>query len=799
MTKPISALAILFLHALFLCNAQTTELQGFVRDRETNAALVGTTVELTAADSVLARTQTDGTGKFSLTLHPMATELKISHKGYADTSVLIKSLDLEQDLTIHLQRAAVKIQEVVVEEKRPNIAFDGEKMVINNAHFADHSVDGLEALGKIPGALLDGNTLTINGRSDYIILFNGVQTTMDNAQAIQMLKAMSPELIDRIELTLGGSASQDASGGGGVINVITKEPFSQKYWVFLNNRVTVDEKNVSSNHNGTFYYRVKNFSAYYFPAVSNNRNYSSSQVNSTYFNDDGSFSSLAVNGNANSHDLYWTNSLGLNYDLGKRTKLGLFSVLNFDDYHSDGSNLTVSEGNTSYSTRYTNRSRSDAQFNTLNFNVDHKVDTLGSDLKFLVGRIGGYSKEWSDLEYDYLSAQDNMELRNHAPLDGSQFLTKLDFKKVFRSGNRLEMGLKGTFGELNNDFVQDTLAPISSLASGISPFKTRYRENITAGYAMTVLKFGVFFVLPGLRYEHAAMENRYARSGDRFKLRFSDFFPSVRFGINKPKISSSISVSRSIYRPPLAYINDYERQINNYSYERGNPNLSPQFSWNFGLNNFIYNFWYFNLGFSRAEDVIVRTTRPEADGLYTIIQPNNALNREMLSLSTGADYDGIKNLELGLGFSGQLAKYEVKKNFEYINPPSNWNSSYAFGIRTTYKLPKSFRLSNQLGFTSRYENQQSKTRSYWRDDISLRKSFPGHNRFNLMLSVTDVFKSYRSATQTVSQQYFSDSRAFPISRKVILALSFGFGRLNKSVNVDDSLEGDAGRFVKERN
>jgi len=798
MTKPISALAILFLHALFLCNAQTTELQGFVRDKETNAALVGTTMELTATDSVLARTQTDDTGKFSLAFHPMATELRIRHSGYADTSVLLALHDLERDLTIHLQRAAVKIQEVVVEEKMPNIAFDGEKMVINNAHFANSSLDGLDALGKIPGAFLEGNSLTINGRSDYIILFNGIQTTMDNAQAIQMLKAMSPELIDRIELTLGGSASQDASAGGGVINVVTKEPFSRKYWVVLNNRMIVDEKNVSSNHNGSFYYRVKNFSAYYFPAVSNNRNYSSSQVNSTYFDDDGSFSSLAVNGNANNRELYWTNSLGLNYDLGKRTKLGLFSLLNFDDYHSDGSNLTVSEGKTNYSTRYTNRSRSDAQFNTLNFNVDHKIDTLGSDLKFLVGRIGGYSKEWSDLEYDYLSAQDNMELRNHAPLDGSQFLTKLDFKKVFRSGNRLEMGFKGTFGKLDNDFMQDTLAPVFSLASGISPFKTRYRENITAGYAMTVLKFGVFFVLPGLRYEHAAMENLYARSGDRFKLRFSDFFPSIRFGINKPKISSSISVSRSIYRPPFAYVNDYERQINNYSYERGNPNLSPQFSWNFGLNNFIYNFLYFNLGFSKAEDVIVRTTRPEADGLYTIIQPNNALDRKMLYLNTGAGYDRIKNLEFNFGFSGSMARYDIKKGFEYVNPSQKWHSSYNFWVSSTYKLPKNFTITNQFGFNSWKQNQQSRTRPAWQDNISLRKSFPQNNRFKVMLSVTDVFKSYRSATRTVSPQYFSDSRAFPISRKVMLGLSFDFGKLNKSVNVDDSLEEDAGRFVKER-
>lgn len=774
--------------------SQSHLVVGHLRDHLTHKKIVGASVNIKPMNGEIQKLVSDVNGDFKIPVGGDTYKIFIKHSNYKDTIITMLINQQDTALTIDLGAKDILLREVKVNSKKRSIQFDGEKMIVNNDFFRSTIIDGWEALGTIPGInLSNSNSLTLNGRSDVTILFNDQKVTLTSQQATAMLKGMQPNMIERIEIVTGKNAKYEAQGSAGIINIVTKRALADRYYVYLNSGLVID-KFIRTNHNGSAYFKSKKFSGYATAGITNNLTYNNSEAYSSY-NSEGNSTNIKVLGTTKNRDLYLTSNLGFNYDSNSKNSFGFFANLNRDYYKSRLNNHSSATGMEAYELGFENRQRSDGLLNTINLNYMLKIDTLGSYLKVLAGRIGGYSKDKSTLSYDYNNSIGDFVVDNRVPMDGHQYVASLDMSKIINKKIKYDLGLRYTKGLINNSISYDTLRNGVHF-SDINQSALNYRENIFAAYLLITLKLKKLSIASGVRYEETLMENDYIDDGKQFSRNFNNFFPSLTFTYNSTNLKSSFNINKSLQRPNFEYINNYSQAIDRYTYSEGNPTLSPSFAWDFGVNNYLFNTAFFNFGFSTSKSTIIKVIIPEPERLVNIIQPNNALDTRIFYLSTGATVNIRKSWDAQINFSGNIKKNIVDPRFYSSEFDNNWNKTFFITLSSSYALTKTLSINNYLSYNSEITTYQTKIKSNWQSNLSLSKVFPKNWKASVL--VTDIFNSYRNQVTNFSSGYYADFHYNPNSTRVSLSVSYFFGKLNSSVNEDNSLNKDIKRFNKDK-
>ncbi|MET4081652.1 hypothetical protein ABIB40_001601 [Pedobacter sp. UYP30] len=777
-------------------NAQVKVLTGKLIDAESKKNISGAVITPLSSSSTHSLIVSDSLGAFQIELKQFEkVRLAIKHIGYRDTTFQVSKLYSDTNIVIALFPNTYLLKEVDVRGKKEYISFDGEKMIVNGRYFESTATDAFDALKTVPGVILgNDNSISLNGRQDVTILFNGQKLTLSAQQAANMLKSIQPATIERIEVVTSKNAKYDAEGSAGIINIVTKKPLTDRYYIYLNSGVIVD-KRVRTNHSINAYFKNKKLSGYATIAVTNNRNYSSSVTNATYSSINDS-AQVAITGNSDNRDLYLTSNIGLNYDVNKTSLLGIFANLNRDYYKSDFDNFSIATGARSYQLGFQNRNKSDGLLNTVNLTYQKKIDTIGSFLKFLIGRIGGFSKDRSILSYDYNTSLGNFKVDNRVPLMGHQYIASIDFSKKIKTQFKIDLGAKVKSGFINNKISYDTLRNNLIYEDVINKSNLDYRENISAAYMLATLYKKAFSAAVGLRYEHTTMNNFYIDKGDRFKRNFDNFFPSFTLNHNSKNIKSSFNINRSIQRPNFEYINTYKQVIDRYTYSEGNASLKPYGTWDVSANNYLYGFAFLNFGYAHSKNVVVKVNKPVTDSLINVIQPNNALTRDIFYISLGSYLKFTEKWDGQLNLSGNTIKNNINENFYTTNYDSRWNARYNLSFSSSFAITKYFSINNYLSYNSRSRSYQNFSSGRWQDDFSINKSFKNNWRFSFL--ITDIFNTYKNETTIYSENYYSNASFNPNSRRASLNISYYFGKLKSSVNVDKSLEKEKERFNKDK-
>ncbi len=104
------------------------------------------------------------------------------------------------------------------------ITQEDDKTVIDPESLAEASASGYEVLEKTPGLFVDqdGN-IYISSLTPATVQFNGREMKMSAADIATLLKSLPPNSISKIEIVRTPSAKYDASGSGGVVNVVLKK------------------------------------------------------------------------------------------------------------------------------------------------------------------------------------------------------------------------------------------------------------------------------------------------------------------------------------------------------------------------------------------------------------------------------------------------------------------------------------------------------------------------------------------------------------------------------------------------
>ena len=802
-------ISMLFLLILF-CNAgYSQQLSGIVKD-ETGTAIANVTVKLhKAQDSALVKINaTNNQGKYEfVAINEGNYYLHISHVGFGEQ--FSKPIEVKEgsngQVDFVLQNMKASLSEVVVNSKKPMVEVLADKTVLN----VEGSVnavgqDALDLLRKSPGVVVDkDDNLSLSGKNGVQVYIDGRPTPLSGQDLAAYLKSLQSSSIEAIEIITNPSAKYDAAGNAGIINIRLKKNksfgtngsvnagYSIGIYPKYNGGISLNHRNKNVNLFGTY-------------------NYNQGKRENYLHLDRQQMDTLFISrSNMNSSNKGHNYKAGLDYFISKKHTIGLLVNGNifegdfFNDtktpiYHIPTNKLdrTLEAHNSNMMER-----------NSSNINLNYRfADTSQRELNMDAdyGRYRLRNNQWQP--NDYFDKDGNFLLsRNYnfiAPTDINIYTFKADYEQPFQKG-KLGFGGKTSFVNTDNDFNRyDIINGGSRLYDSSRSNSFLYKENINALYVNYNRQFKGVMVQFGVRMENTQMEGnsdgytwnnqKYIPSNEKFTRDYTDFFPSGAITFNKnPMNQWGIRYSRRIDRPAYQDLNPFEFKLDEYSFQKGNINLRPQYTNSFALTH-TYKFKLTTtLNYSHVKDVftqLIDTTEVSK----SFITKKNLATQDVFSLNVSYPFQ-YKNYSAFSNMSANYSHYKADFGTGRIIDLD----AFAFNIFQQHSLKFAKDYTAEL---SGWYNSPSiwqgtfKMKAMWSVDAGIAKNIM-KGKGNIKLSVSDIFNvmefsgESNFAGQTINVSGGWESRQF----KANFTYRFGSNQVKAARQRKTGLEDESQR------
>ena len=766
----IKYLSILFILSglVFLSsslNAQTkivgSRISGTVLDEEKKALDFATISLLSASDSALLRTAVSGLdGKYFFENLPAGTyRVNITMVGFAKTR--------SKDFTISESKPSADLGEMVVPRDNKML---GEVRVVAIKPFIERKIDrlvvnvegssvstgstALEVLQKAPGVTLDQNdNIAMQGKQGVLVMLDGKQTYMSNADVANMLRNMPSTQIETIELITNPSAKYDAAGNSGIINIKTKKSNS----VGTNGTLTAGAgmgDHYRANGGLSLNHRNKNINVF------GNYNYSTreqgqnmiidrivaSQPATTYFGQTGSF----VRDNDNNNF-----KAGLDIFLNKKNTLGFLvngylnsgseiynntTLIGRSFSQTDSSVIAVNDGNSRYS--------------NMAYNANYKttLDTSGKELSVDLdySRYSGNERTLYDNRFHNTNGTVKAPsfIQNNTPSIINIKAVKLDYSMPFSKTVKMEAGLKSSWVKTDNDFQFERLV---SNAWQNDPGRSNqfvYDENVNAAYVNLNKQYKSTSVQLGLRAEQTNSNGNSITTAKEVNRSYIDVFPSVFINQAVSKNHDlGLSYSRRIDRPSYDALNPFMFFLDQYTYNQGNPFLNPQYTNNFELSYNYKKTYSLTFNYSLTKDVITQVLLPDT-AKKALFQTNENLDKQ---INYSVNVNAPVSLSKWWSTSNNASVFYLGFRSPDLRGQDLSSGRVALQFNSQHKFVISPSITAELSgdYTSPIEYGTLKISSQYAIDLGLSKSFM-KKKANVKIALSDVFDTRK---QTISSAY----------------------------------------------
>ena len=550
----------------------------------------------------------DSNGIASILLTPgKLYKIKTSAIGYQIDNRTIKFENLKM-LKIALKETNDQLKEVVVTSTKPLIRQEDDKSVVDPEPLAAASTNAYETMEKIPGIFIDqdGN-IYLNGLSPAGIQINGRELRMSATDMATLLKSLPPSAIQKIELIRTPSAKYDASGGGGVVNIILKKGVK----IGLNGSVNTGmNQGVYGNQfiGLTLNNTTDKYNSYLNTQYNQNDGYSI--VNTDRFISTDTVLKQTAKTLSPNRSAYigfglgrnWTDRFELNYD----ARLSGQSFINNTNNESILQKISTKQSLSTIASLVNNDGS--------NFNLNQSVRS-----KFKLDSLGG---EWTiDISYNLIKSSTD-QFYNNTFLAGGlaskgagdfsndrDFYTyQTDYKKKWK-GVTVETGVKSSLLYFNNQANYQKELNGKNIKDEFRTSQYTFKEQINAGYIQGSKTWGAVVLKVGTRVEQTIMQgNQKIPSDTSFSLNRTDAFPYVflsrkLFIIAGYELRGYLVYRKTISRPSYEFLNPFPRYIDPFLYESGNPSLKPQFTSNYEANISVDDKPIFAFGVNETKDI----------------------------------------------------------------------------------------------------------------------------------------------------------------------------------------------------
>lgn len=722
--------------------------------------------------------------------------LSIRMLGYDSKESEIVLIDNENqivDRTIVLKETTHQLNEVVVTGKYAFVEQTVDKIIVNpNASITSSSESVYEILKKSPGVNIDNNdNITLKGMQGVIIMIDDKPTHLSARDLAPILKGMLGKNIKSIEIIENPSARYDAEGNSGIINIKTKHNKAPGFNGSVNTGVTFTRsvgENASADLNMNFgKVNVYGNYAFYdwkgFYKMEGTRRFTN-DPSGTY-----AFMSNESNSDGDAHNY----KFGADYYIAKNHVVSI--MLN----GNKGSNNMLDDGLTAF---YNSASIVDSSvisfadrlmaWDNKTFNVNYKwdIDTIGRSLTADADYARFNFNAPADQTSKYYGAL-NADLNKEASLASTILNTidilsaKLDYNHPINKTYTLEAGLKSSFVSI------DSRASMLGYINQDDEF--RYKENIQAGYVSGRAQFKSTSVQLGLRVENTISQGNSISTGQVENNSYIEVFPSffIQQSLSQ-KQSLGFRYSYRIGRPNYHVLNPFKWMMDPYTYNLGNPKLSPQFTHSMSLNHSYNGKLMTNIGFNRTTGLFTEIIYQDEDTKSAYQTTENFGTSTDFNISETVQLQPTKWWRLNGTLIGMYKNVVAKESIG--GELKQW--SYIGNLSNSFTLPH--RIS--LEVSGKYISQQLFGNLILKPQYSIdlgMQMLVLNNKGSIRASFSDIFNTGSSGVYSKYGNLELDMMTHFETRRLNISFNYRFGksefktRSNRSTSSKDEQDRSA--------
>ena len=585
-----------------------------------------------------------------------------------------------------------QLKEVQVTTKRPFVEQQLDRMVVNVANsIVGSGSTALEVLTKAPGVTVDfqREQIELKGRDGVAVQVDGKLSYLSGADLVAMLRSMSSDNIDKIEIITNPSSKYDAAGNAGIINIRLK-------------------KNVNLGTNGLFTLGVGT-GQHYRTRSSLQLNHRTDRLNifgNYSLNKGGNFWNLTLyrdQPDGNLRNYINQNTDLIMDDLGQNAKAGV-------DF-SPTKNTTVGIVWTGFWTNHIENGNADFEARRLSIKpiyfqtVTQKIFSLNSQKQ--LGNLNfqhnfkNKAQLSADFDVAYFKRATNNDLNTTATIlqhgaispvaqlinatnTSINILTfKADYSVPISKIWKFETGFKYAKVLSVNDIILNSGEKGRTVLDPNLSSHFEYDEQVNAGYLSVSGKVNATDLQLGLRAEHTHSTGD-LNNPSQTKIRdYLNWFPSLF--VSKPisaKENLIFSYSYRIDRPNYQNLNPVRGFIDLYAFSQGNIDLRPQYTHALELRYAHRNGFLGSLASNFVSDWVLAINNV-AEGNKIIRQSQNLGDNQNYVLTMGMPFIISKAWQMQTSLLGLYNQFQFDyegKNYNNKNLSGRLNFSNGFTL-----------------------------------------------------------------------------------------------------------------------
>ena len=762
-------------------------IKGTLNDNSLPVAYANVMLHNAKDSSLIKFTYSDDNGLFTFAhIKEGNYFLKATFVGLDDfTSNAFTVLSDDLDFgTISMSATSNKISEVTITAKKPLMEVKPDRIVLNVAgSVLATGDDALSLLRKAPGVLVDNNeNITLLGKTGLVIYIDGKPSPLSSADLANMLKNMSSNDIESIEIISNPSAKYEAQGTAGIINIKRKK---------LNNAGVNGSATVTGRQGKTSGLSSSlnlNFRNQKFNIAGNGGFYNSHNFNyNDFYREQNNLGFKTLNENRN-------NSIGLNskisadYYVNKKSTLGIIAE------HSEGTDQMTNNSITKLGNILVSRTDSlllnngntKANSNNTNLNANYYFDggnetTFNIDLNY--GKYIRENNSYTPNKYTNVEGSkvtSSYEVRSITPTEIDIMNLKMDYERKLGKG-KISGGLKSALVKTDNSFNFYNINEGTEILNQNLSNRFKYNEWVNAGYINYNLQGKKLGFNIGIRIENSNTKGDLIAmnpvNNKLVKRDYTNVFPSAGLSFTPSKKHSfQLSYGRRINRPNYKDLNPFEFQLDQLTFEKGNPFLNPEYTDNIQLTHNFAQKLTTTLSYSHTTNVITRLV--DTSGIKgTFITWDNIAYRKVYSVGVGAPFSITEKWSTYTNLNGvHTRNYADFGNGKAININV---SSFNMYHQQSFSLSKgwSTEVNGWYNSPSLWEGTFV-MKAMWAAGAGISKKFAG-NSAKITLNIDDIFKTnIWSGESTYGGLYMNVMGGWD-SRRARMTFSYNFGKQTK--------------------
>jgi hypothetical protein len=631
------------------------KISGTVIDGSQKTIESATITLLRAKDSTVAKIAVaDKSGHYSFEDIPagkyMVSITAVGHEKGLSNSFEINDANPSVTLkTIELVPVSKTLGSVVVTSKKPLIEQKVDRTIVNvEASTTNVGSSALDVLEKSPGVTVDkdGN-ISLKGKSGVQVYIDGRPAYLSGQDLANMLRNMNSNQLEQIEIMTNPPAKYDAAGNSGIINIKTKKTKQFGY----NGSVTLgygQGRYPKVNEGFNFNYRTGKINLFTNLNHSFNQRFQELNIQRKFRNESTKevTSDFIQEAHMINKSQFYSGKLGLDYDVSKKTTLGVVFSGFSNNFSFNNKNLTdiyFQNGDEPNQTRALSLNDLSWKNYSGNFNFRHSFDSTGreitADLDYIKYDAGG-DQTLINSYYDMngASSKPSDTLLGNLPQTITIYSGKMDYTHPLKKGAKFEAGIKSSYVKTDNNAQYDSLINGQLVHDYNRSNYFIYEENINAVYANYSRPLSKKFSGQlGLRLENTHARGRQVTSQEDFDRNYTQLFPTayLQYSMNE-KNQFVLNYGMRIDRPDYEDLNPFIHFLDKYTYEKGNPDLKPQFSHNIELSHTYAGFLTTTLNYSRTTDIIQQVFEQHEATNETYITKGNIAKLRQYGIAVSA-------------------------------------------------------------------------------------------------------------------------------------------------------------------